>query len=122
MTVDALLQAIKAGHGVGCVAELQSAVERGAASHDGTGEDSAHGAAATWRIRQWTTERAGADTAGFADTVSALEQEPADARLAVYHFRAPGKLFVVFAAEDRVLACIRVSTPHRAAPGPEDPP
>lgn len=109
MTIDRVLQVVRDGVGVGATAELRAELERGAASHTTAGETSARDAAATWQCRQWTTERAGADTAGFADAVRALGAEPEDARVGLFHFQAPGKVFVVFVADDRVLGCLRLN-------------
>jgi hypothetical protein len=125
MTPEALVAAIRGSSDGGALGELRAELERGAASHDSTGELLSHEAAATWRIRRWTSERGGLDAAGFAETVSALEKQPRGARIELSSFTAPGQLFMVFAAGDRLLGCIRVNRreppPRRAGADPSDP-
>ncbi|WAS94946.1 hypothetical protein [Nannocystis punicea] len=109
MTIDGVLQAIRSGGGAGATDELRAELERGAASLSGTGESSARDAASNWRIRQWTTERAGIVAVGLAEAVAALAAEPEDAQVGLFHFEAPGRVFVVFAADERVLGCVGVN-------------
>jgi hypothetical protein len=109
MTVEAIIHAVQQGGGSGGLGELKLELHASTASHVGSGEMSGREAVATFRIRQGTTERAGVDTAGFSDAVSALEKEAEDTRVELFHFKAPGKVFTVFAVGERVLGCIRVS-------------
>jgi hypothetical protein len=108
MKVDAIIRAVQESGGSEGLGELKAELQQGIVTHLGSGEMSAREAAATFRIRQGTTEKAGVETAGFAEAVKALEEEPQDARVGLFHFKAPGKLFTVFAVDGRVVGCVRL--------------
>ena len=111
MILETLLHTIQTADNAGTsMLELRDALASGQAISVGQGELLAKDAAATFRIRQKTTERAKTDTSGFADVLLALGQRPSDERITLFHFSTADQMFTVFtSSSDEILGCIRVT-------------